>query len=284
MVACATEPLKKAADVSARTLPLRITPQFLMGRHNVRYVIERNLLVYKHIWLVIFSGFIETLVYLFAVRIGIGTLVDDIPLASGGSVDYATFAAPGLLAAAAMNGAVFESTMNIYFKLKFAKTYDAMLATPMEPFDLAIGEIGWSQIRGSIYAVGYMIVLLAMGLVESPWSVLALPSAILIGFAFGAVGMAATTYMRSWQDFELVNLVVLVLFLFSATFYPVSVYPDWLQVVAHLSPLYHGVALIRGLMLGDVGLFMLGHVAFLAAMGAAGLAVVKRRLVVLLTP
>jgi len=284
MVVRATESREKAPGVSARALPLRITPQFLLNRHNVRYVLERNLLVYRHIWLVIFSGFIETLVYLFAVRIGIGALVGDVQLASGGSVDYATFAAPGLLAAAAMNGAVFESTMNIYFKLKFAKTYDAMLATPLEPFDLAIGEIGWSQIRGSIYAVGYIIVLLAMGLVESPWSVLALPAAILVGFAFGAVGMAATTYMRSWQDFEFVNLVVLVLFLFSATFFPLSVYPDWLQIVAHLSPLYHGVALIRGLMLGDVGLFMLGHVAFLGAMGAAGLAVVSRRLVTLLTP
>ncbi len=270
--------------MSARTLSLRIMPQFLLDRSNVRFVLERNLLVYRHIWIVIFSGFIETLVYLFAVRIGIGALVDGIRLDSGVTVDYATYVAPALLAAAAMNGAVFESTMNIYFKLRFAKTYDAMLSTPMEPFDIALGEIGWSQIRGSIYAVGYMIVLLLMGLVESPWAVLALPAAVLVGFAFGAAGMAATTYMRSWQDFELVSLSLLVLFLFSATFYPLSVYPGWLQFAAHLSPLYHGVALIRGLMLGDVGLYMLGHVAFLAAMGAVGLAVTNRRLVALLTP
>jgi lipooligosaccharide transport system permease protein len=270
--------------MSSHTLTWRITPRVFIGRSRVRYVLERNVLVYRRIWLVIFSGFIETLVYLFAVKIGFGELVGDIRLASGVTVDYATFAAPALLAAAAMNGAVFESTMNIYFKLKFDKTYDAMLATPMEPFDIAIGEITWSQIRGSIYAIGYIVVLLVMGLVESPWSVLALPAAILVGFAFGAVGMAATTYMRSWQDFEMVQLVVLVLFLFSATFFPLTRYPDWLQIVAHLSPLYHGVALIRGLMLGDVGLFMLGHVAFLVAMAMAGLAVVKRRLVTLLTP
>jgi len=123
-----------------------------------------------------------------------------------------------------------------------------------------------------------------MGLIESPWALLALPAAILVGFSFAAVGMAATTYMRSWQDFDLVNLAVLVLFLFSATFYPLSVYPDSLQAVAHLSPLYHGVALIRGLMLGDLGFHLLGHVAFLAAMGAVGLAVTNRRLVTLLTP
>lgn len=270
--------------MSARTLHWRITPTLLLGRSRVRYVLERNVLVYKHIWLVIFSGFIETLVYLFAVRLGFGTLVGEIPLDTGVVVDYSTYVAPALLAAAAANGAIFESTMNIYFKLKFAKTYDAMLATPLQPFEIALGEIGWSQIRGSIYAVGYIVVLLVMGLVESPWSVLALPAAILVGFAFAAAGMAATTYMRSWQDFEFVNLAILVLFLFSATFYPLSVYPEWLQVVAHLSPLFHGVALIRGLMLGDVGLYMLGHVAFLAAMGAAGLAVSHRRLVTLLTP
>ncbi|MGH2751554.1 MAG: ABC transporter permease [Actinomycetota bacterium] len=270
--------------MSARTFPLRITPPALLGRSGVRYVLERNILVYRHIWIIIFSGFIETLVYLFAVRIGLGGLVGDISLASGETVDYATFVAPALLASAAMNGAVFESTMNIFHKLRFAKTYDAMLSTPLRPFDIAVGEIGWSQIRGSIYAVGYIVVLLAMGLIASPWAVLALPAALIVGFSFGAVGMMATTYMRSWQDFDLVNLAVLVLFLFSATFYPLSVYPGWLQAVAHLSPLYHGVALIRGVMLGDIGVYLLGHAAFLAAMGAAGLAVTNRRLIALLTP
>jgi lipooligosaccharide transport system permease protein len=270
--------------MSARTLTWRITPPILLGRSRVRYVLERNVLVYKHIWLVIFSGFIETLVYLFAVRIGIGTLVDEVTLDTGAVVDYSTYVAPALLAAAAANGAIFESTMNIYFKLRFAKTYDAMLSTPLQPMDIALGEIGWSQIRGSIYALGYIIVLLSMGLVESPWSILALPAAVLVGFAFAAAGMATTTYMRSWQDLEFVNLAVLVLFLFSATFYPLSVYPDWLQVVAHISPMYHGVAMIRGVMLGDIGIYLLAHVAFLVAMGAAGLAVANRRLVTLLTP
>jgi len=270
--------------MNARSFPLRITPLLVFGRSRARYVLERNLLVYRHIWIIIFSGFIETLLYLFAVRIGIGGLVGDIRMDSGEVVDYATFVAPALLASAAMNGAVFESTMNIFHKLKFAKTYDAMLSTPLKPFDLALGEITWSQIRGSIYGIGYMVVLAVMGLIESPWALLALPAAILVGFSFAAVGMAATTYMRSWQDFDLVNLAVLVLFLFSATFYPLSVYPDSLQAVAHLSPLYHGVALIRGLMLGDLGFHLLGHVAFLAAMGAVGLAVTNRRLVTLLTP
>ena len=110
----------------------------------------------------------------------------------------------------------------------------------------------------------------------------ALPAALLIGFAFAAVGMAATTYMRSWQDLDAINLVTLVLFLFSATFFPLSVYPDNLQNLAQLSPLYHGVALIRGLTLGNVDLSLLGHVAFLVAMGAVGLTISKRRLGILL--
>ena len=270
--------------MTSQTIGLRITPLGVLGRSGVRHVLERNLLVYRHIWIIILSGFVETLLYLFAIRLGFGTLVGPITLESGRTVDYTTFVAPALLASSAMNGAVFESTMNIFHKLKYAKTYDAMLSTPLRPFDIALGEIAWSQIRGSIYAAGYLFVLLAMGLIESPWAVLALPAALLVGFSFGAVGMTSTTYMRGWQDFDLVNLAILVLFLFSATFYPLSEYPQWLQSLAHVSPLYHGVALIRGLMLGEVGLHLFGHIAFLSVMGAVGLAVTNRRLVKLLTP
>jgi lipooligosaccharide transport system permease protein len=121
-----------------------------------------------------------------------------------------------------------------------------------------------------------------MGLMPSPWGLLALPGALLIGFAFAAVGMATTTFMRSWQDFDMVTLVTLPLFLFSATFYPVSQYPGWLQAVAVVSPLYHGVELIRALTLGDLDWSLLGHVAFLAVMGLAGLAVASRRIEALL--
>ena len=262
---------------------LRITPPAALGRTRARYVLERNVLVYRHLWMIILSGFIETLVYLFAVRVGLGRLVGGIQLETGATVDYAVFVAPALLASASMNGPVMES-MNIFHKLKFAKTYDSMLSTPLQPFDIALGEIGWSQIRGAIYALGYIIVLLAMGLIASPWAVLALPAALIVGFSFAAAAMASATFMRSWQDFDLVNLAILVLFLFSATFYPLSVYPGWLQVVAHASPLYHGVALIRGLMLGDVGVYLFAHLAFLAAMGWFGLKVSNRRLVKLLTP
>jgi lipooligosaccharide transport system permease protein len=117
-----------------------------------------------------------------------------------------------------------------------------------------------------------------MGLMPSAWGILALPAALLIGFAFAAAGMAATSFMRSWQDFDLVQLVTLPLFLFSATFYPLDVYPEWLQWVAQTSPLYHGVSIIRALTLGNLDWTIVGHVTFLVAMGIIGVAVAARRL------
>jgi lipooligosaccharide transport system permease protein len=181
-----------------------------------------------------------------------------------------------MLAASAMNGAVFEST-NIFFKLKYGKTYDGVLATPVEPIDVASGEIGWTLARGSMYAAAFMLVMTVMGLMESPLAILAFPATILIGFAFGAVATASVTYMRTWQDLDLVGFITLPLFLFSATFYPLDVYPPALQVVAWFSPLYHGVVLVRGLTLGVLSWTMLINVAFLAAMGIAGSIVTARR-------
>jgi lipooligosaccharide transport system permease protein len=241
-------------------------------------LLERNLLVYRRVWVLILSGFFEPVFYLFSIGLGVGALVGDIELADGRTVGYAAFVAPALLASSAMNGAVFESTFNIFFKLKWGKTYDAMLATPMQPGDIALGEIAWSLFRGALYAAGFMVVMAAMGLMESWWGVLALPATTLIGFAFGAVGMAATTFMKGWQDFDLVQLVTLPLFLFSATFYPLEIYPPLLQRLTLMSPLYHGVALIRGLTLGDLGWSMLGHAGFLVVMGAIGWSIASRRL------
>jgi lipooligosaccharide transport system permease protein len=264
--------------MTSGTLLTRITPPVAMGSRRARHVLERNLLVYRRAWVIVFSGFFEPVFYLFSVGVGIGMLVGDVSTGAGEPVTYAEFVAPALLAASAMNGAVLESTMNIFFKLKYAKTYDGMLATPLGPGDIAIGEIGWSLIRGALYAIAFLIVVLVMGLMPSMWGILAVPAALLVGFAFAAAGMSATTFMRSWQDFDMVTLVTLPLFLFSGTFYPLSVYPDWLQPVARLSPLYHGTDLIRGLMLGTFDWSMLGHVAVLAGMGMVGLAIAARRI------
>ena len=264
--------------MTAPTLVARFVPPTAAGSRRARHLIERNLLVARQIWLVILSGFFEPVFYLFAVGVGIGELVGDVTGPGGVPIEYAAFVAPALLGASAMNGAVFESTMNIYFKLKHAKVYDAVVATPMNPGDIAIGEIGWSLMRGGIYSAAFLVVMFVMGYMPSMWGWLALPVALLIGFAFSAVGMAATTYMKSWQDFDMVTLATLPLFLFSATFYPITVYPGWLQVVARFSPLYHGVEVIRALTLGIFDISMVGHTMFLIAMGLVGLAVTARRI------
>ncbi|MGH8875570.1 MAG: ABC transporter permease, partial [Acidimicrobiia bacterium] len=245
---------------------LHVPPPLLRAR-RARHLLERNFLVYRRIWGILFSGFFEPVFYLFAVGIGIGQLVGEVMGPDGRPVRYAAFVAPALLAASAMNGAVFESTMNVFFKLKYGKIYDAILATPVAPHDIAVGELLWSLLRGSLYATGFLVVMAVMGLMPSAWGVLALPAAVLIGFAFGAVGLAATSFMRSWQDLDLVTLVTLPLFLFSATFYPLEVYPQPIQVATQLSPLYHGVELIRALTLGAFDLTLAWHIGFLIAMG-----------------
>jgi lipooligosaccharide transport system permease protein len=260
------------------TLIARVAPPIVFGGRRAGLLIERNLMVYRRGWLVIVSGFFEPLFYLLSIGLGIGALVGAVPLGEGRMIQYTAFVAPALLASSAMNGAIYDSTFNVFFKLKYAKTYDAILATPVGVGDVAVGEIGWALIRGALYAGTFLVVMLAMGLVLSPWAILAFPAALLIGFAFGAVGMAATSFMRTWQDFDLIQLVILPLFLFSATFYPVTTYPQPIRLLVELTPLYHGVDLVRGLTTGALEPGMLVHVAYLAGMGLVGLAISARRL------
>ncbi len=264
------------------TAPTRITPLPVLGGLRAHRLLERNLLVARRVWTVFFSGVLEPIFYLFSMGVGLGALVGNVTGPGGIPIEYVAFVAPSLLAASAMNGAVIESTFNIFFKLRYGKVYDGILTTPMKPVDIAVGEISWCLIRGALYSAAFLVILVVMGLTSGWWWPLALPAAVLIGFAFAACGMAATTYMKSWQDFDLVQLVTLPLFLFSATFYPLEVYPDALQPFIGLSPLYHGAEIIRGLVLGVVDITMTGHVAFLLVMGLIGVAITRRRLVKLL--
>lgn len=257
---------------------LRITPMLIPGSRRSLRLVERNLYVYSHTWLVILSGFFEPLFYLLSIGFGLGALIGTVPGPGGEPIPYQLFVAPALLASAAMNGAINESTFNFFFKLNYNKTFTAILATPLSPGDIAVGELLWALIRGGLYALGFVVVMIVLGLVVSPWVILAFPAALLVGFAFGAIGMAATSFMRSWQDFDLIQLVVLPLFLFSATFYPIETYPPALQTIVKLTPLYQGVDLIRSLTVGAISPILLVHVAYLSIMGLVGLAVVSRRL------
>lgn len=245
-------------------------------------VVERNYLVYRGRLAVFLAGMLEPVLYLVSIGVGVGALVGDFTLADGRTVHYVAFVAPAMLATSAMNGTILDATYNFFFRLKYLKLYDAMLATPMRPFDIAQGEVTWALLRGACYSASFIAVMVVMGLVQSWWIVLALPATMLIGFAFAGAGLALTTWMRSWQDFEYVTLAIVPMFLFSATFYPLSTYPGAVQEIVRWTPLYQGVVLTRGMSLGTVGWDWLVAVVYLAAMGGVGLYVASRRVGTLL--
>jgi lipooligosaccharide transport system permease protein len=241
-------------------------------------LVERNARAFRHVWSTIVSGFFEPVFYLFSLGVGLGALVGRIDVGSGRTVSYAAFVAPALLAASAMNGAIYDSAHNIFWKLRYARLYDIVLASPLGVADVAVGEVTWALLRGSIYATGFLLVASMAGLVGSWWALLALPATLLIGLAFAGLGMATATLMRSWQDFDLLQLVMLPLFLFSATFYPLSTYPESWRWLVQVTPLYQGTALVRQLMLGTPGPGALGHALYLVVIGLLGMAVAGRRL------
>jgi lipooligosaccharide transport system permease protein len=189
-----------------------------------------------------------------------------------------------LLATAAMNGALYDTTFNFFVKYKYMKTYDALLSTPLSSGDVASGEVIWALLRGTIYSTVFLLTMLAFGLVESWWALLAVPGAVLIGFAFAGAGLAATTFMRSFVDFDYVTLALVPLFLFSATFFPLDRYPAALEAVVRVTPLYQGVAIERALILGQPDWTLLVHAAYLVAMGAIGLRIAAGRITRLLQP
>jgi lipooligosaccharide transport system permease protein len=219
-----------------------------------RRLVERNLMVYRHQMVVIFSGVLEPLFYLAGIGFGIGGLTRAVPLPDGREIGYTAFVAPALLATAAMNGAVFETIFNVFFKLNYAKTYDGILATPMGITEIALGEMMWALMRAVLYAAAMLVTMGALGLILSPWALLALPAALLVAAAFSAAGLAGTSFLRTVQDFDIpMGLIVQPMFLFSGTFFPVSFYPWPIQVFMQATPLYHAIDLVRGLTVGIVG-------------------------------
>jgi len=244
-----------------------------------RRLVQRNLLVYKRGWMVIFSGFFEPLFYLLGIGYGLGTLIGSVPLADGRSISYAAFVAPALLAQASMNGAIAESIFNVFFKLNFSKTYDAILATPLGIREIAVGEMLWSLFRGTLYVIAFVMVMIGMGLVISPFLFLVIPASILIGAAFSAAGLATTGYLRTVQDFDLpMGLVIMPMFLFSGTFFPISFYPQPIQLAMELTPLFHAVGLLRGLATGLLGWHELWDLVYMVVFGTIAMWLALTRL------
>jgi lipooligosaccharide transport system permease protein len=256
-----------------------------IGKRGERYysgrvpqLLERGFIAFKSsTWMIVLSGFVEPVLYLLSFGYGIGKLLPTIDV-GGQNIQYAAFIAPALLATSAMNGAIYDSTMNVFFKLNHDRIYHGMLATSMGPLDVALGEIGWALLRGFSYACAFMGVVAPLGLIQSVWGLLAIPAAVLIAFGFASVGMAITSYLTSFQQLELINVFLLPMFLFSGSFYPLSVFPQWLQFVANLLPLTHAINLVRGLCLGNLSFSLLGHALYFVVMIICGLFFTTKRL------
>jgi lipooligosaccharide transport system permease protein len=262
--------------VSTLDVGFRVLPRWPLAARRSWRLVERNLASSRDAWLVFVSGFFEPFFYLLALGIGVGALVGQLDF-GGRTVSYREFVAPALLAASAMNGAVYEGG-NIFFKLKYARTYEGVLATPLTVRDIAVGELTYTLLRGLVYCVGFVVVMLVLGLIATPWAILAVPSALLVSAAFAAAAVYGTTLMRSWADFAFVELCTMPMFLFSATFVPAAEYPEAARWILPLTPLYHGVELLRAFTLGDVSPTVLANAGYLVAMTFVFLVLADRRL------
>ena len=250
------------------------------GRPNV--VLERGFYALKSsTWMVVASGFVEPVFYLLAFGYGIGQFISGTTDGNGNPITYAQFIAPALLATSAMNGAIYDSTWNVFFKMHFGKVYNGMLSTSMGTLDVALGEISWALLRGLAYAIGFMAVVSSMGLIPSIWGLLAIPAAVLVAFGFASVGMGVTSYLKNHQQMQWIQFVMLPMFLFSGTFYPLTIYPVVVQWLIQAMPLWQAIELIRGLTLGLLNWAMLGHALYFVAMIIGGLYFTTRRLTAL---
>ncbi|HUR33851.1 MAG TPA: ABC transporter permease [Vicinamibacterales bacterium] len=241
---------------------------------------QRNLLVYKHSWRVIFSGFFEPLFYLLSIGLGLGGMLPDVD-----GVNYTAFVAPGLLASSCMNGAISDGMFNIWFKLHLQRTYDGILATPMRVADVAFGEMLWALTRGSIYAAVFLALVLALGELRGPrillsaTALLALPASVVVAAALSSMAICLCSFVRKREDFDVVmGVLVMPMFLFSGVFFPLSQLPPPVRLLFELMPLSHAVALLRGLTTGTAGVAAVGHCAYLAVTGTVAFAVAMRRL------
>jgi lipooligosaccharide transport system permease protein len=244
-----------------------------------RVVLERSWIQFKtSAWIVVASGFIEPLLNLIVFGYGVGNFIGDIELENGLVVSYAAFVVPGLLASAAMMGAIMDATWNVFFKIHESRLYHAMLATSLGPMDVALGEIAWALLRGSLYSTAFMAIVTPLGLIKSWWGLLAVPAGALIGFGFAALGMALTSYMTSFQHMGLISIVLLPFTLFSGSFFPLSVLPDWLANIVYWTPLTQGIEMMRMLTLGTVDATIFIHIIYFTIFIAGGLYFTTRRL------
>lgn len=239
-------------------------------------IAHRNAVVYRRAWRgSLFMSFLQPALFLLAMGLGVGALVDEGGASLPGGVSFLEFLAPALLAAACMQTATFESSYLISGKMTWHRTYEAVTATPMGTRDLVLGELTWIAVRLSTVAVAFTTVIIAFGVPRSPLVLLAVPAAVLTGLAFSAPLMAYAATLRDNSNFNFVfRFVVTPLFLFSGVFFPLTQLPKGLQMAAWCTPLFHGVELTRGLTLGTLDPWTwVAHIAYLIDLLAVGVAV-----------
>ena len=259
----------------APSAPAGAAPAGITWLSGIARVFEYRLLSYRRTFRAsIFNSFVGPALFLAAIGVGLGTYVDAGATAALDGVSYLAFLAPGLLAATAMQTASFESTFPIMGGLVWNRVYHAMYATPIRPRDIALGNLAWIGFRVLMVSSVFVLVTALFGAAASPLIVLTIPVAVLTGMAFAGPIAAFSATQRTVEKFNAVfRFGITPLFLFSGTFFPVESLPTFLQAVAWLTPLYHGVALSRGLALGTAAeepLLMLAHAAILFAVAAVG--------------
>ena len=235
-------------------------------------MVQRNALVYRRVWRgSLFSSFVQPTLFMLAMGLGLGSMVDAGDAVFPGGVGYADFLAPGLLAAAAMQAAAFESSYPVLGKMTWFRNYEAITATPMRVADLVFGELAWIAVRLTSIAIAFILVMTAFGIPRTPRVLLAVPAVVLTGLAFAAPIMAYAATLKTSATFNvLFRFVITPLFLFSGVFFPIGRLPEALAAAAWLTPLFHGVELVRGLTLDTVQPDWALHVMYLVGMLVVG--------------
>jgi len=234
----------------------------------------RNASMYRRTWKAnILPNFFEPVFYLAAIGVGVGAYIQEM-----GGTSYARFLAPGLICVAAMNGASFEVTYNVFVRLTWEKTYDAMLTAPIEPDDVLLGEVLWALTRSGIYGGAFFLVVAAFGYAPLPRALLALPAIPLAGLLFAALGIAFSLRATKIDFLSFYfTLFLTPLFLFSDVFFPIQerLSGPWL-VVAELLPLLHPVRAARAAFNGTLGWLTVWDVVYVLVVSAALLALARR--------
>jgi lipooligosaccharide transport system permease protein len=243
------------------------------------HVVHRNFLVYRRVWRgTLFLSFLQPALFLMAMGIGVGSMVDRGDTSLLGGIPFLHFLAPGLLAASCMQTASFESSFPITGKMVWHRNYEAINATPLRIRDMVFGELLWIGARLSTVAGAFALIITVFGIPRSPLAALAIPAAVLTGLAFAAPIMALAATLKSGGSFNgLFRFVITPLFLFSGVFFPIARLPEALQAVAWFTPLFHGVELVRSLVLTSrLDAILLVHVGYLLSLLGVGIAVAIR--------